>query len=152
MTWYAQNTQRRLNTVIGSSIGSATIICEYPLPTLPILSRHPDVPRSHPRYHWIPLVRRESRFQHHRVRTPPPIRTVSDKKSRMYPHSRLIALCQAGIVVLVLFSYPLQLHPCRASLHKVLHSEPLEGAEERDSDEIPLVRYVDSARGMKGGC
>lgn len=60
----------------------------------------------------------------------------------MYPHSRLIALCQAGIVVLVLFSYPLQLHPCRASLHKVLHSEPQEGDDERDSDEIPLVRYV----------
>ncbi|GAA5939860.1 aspartate/glutamate transporter [Sporobolomyces koalae] len=38
----------------------------------------------------------------------------------MYPHSTAVSICQSGIVILVLFSYPLQLHPCRASLDKLL--------------------------------
>lgn len=38
----------------------------------------------------------------------------------MYPHSTAVSICQSGIVILVLFSYPLQLHPARASLDKFL--------------------------------
>ena len=38
----------------------------------------------------------------------------------MYPSTSLfIAIGQLGIVILVLFSYPLQVHPCRNCLDKV---------------------------------
>lgn len=41
----------------------------------------------------------------------------------MYPATSLfIAVGQLAIVVLVLFSYPLQVHPCRNCLDKVFHS------------------------------
>lgn len=41
----------------------------------------------------------------------------------MYPSTSLfIAIGQAAIVILVLFSYPLQILPCRDSLDKVFHS------------------------------
>ncbi|KAJ6620650.1 transmembrane amino acid transporter protein-domain-containing protein [Mycena sp. CBHHK59/15] len=41
----------------------------------------------------------------------------------MYPSTSLfIAVGQAAIVVLVLFSYPLQVHPCRACLDKIFHA------------------------------
>ncbi|KAG6910013.1 hypothetical protein DXG01_013735 [Tephrocybe rancida] len=41
----------------------------------------------------------------------------------MYPSTSLfIAVGQLAIVILVLFSYPLQVHPCRNCLDKVLHS------------------------------
>jgi len=43
----------------------------------------------------------------------------------MYPHSTAVSICQSGIVVLVLFSYPLQLHPARASLDKFLFPSPI---------------------------
>jgi len=61
-----------------------------------------------------------------------------------YPRSTLVSVCQFAIVVLVLFSYPLQLHPCRASLDKVLQTgrrdeDFLEGAE---SDDIPLPKFI----------
>jgi amino acid permease len=40
----------------------------------------------------------------------------------MYPSTSLfIAIGQLAIVVLVLFSYPLQVHPCRNCLDKVFH-------------------------------
>lgn len=44
---------------------------------------------------------------------------------RMYPHSTAVSICQSGIVILVLFSYPLQLHPARASLDKFLFPSPV---------------------------
>jgi hypothetical protein len=41
----------------------------------------------------------------------------------MYPSTSLfIAVGQLAIVVLVLFSYPLQVHPCRNCLDKVFHA------------------------------
>ncbi|GAA5912593.1 uncharacterized protein JCM6883_005317 [Sporobolomyces salmoneus] len=43
----------------------------------------------------------------------------------MYPHSTAVSICQSGIVILVLFSYPLQLHPARASLDKFLFPSPV---------------------------
>jgi len=40
----------------------------------------------------------------------------------MYPSTSLFIACgQLAIVVLVLFSYPLQVHPCRNCLDKVFH-------------------------------
>lgn len=40
----------------------------------------------------------------------------------MYPATSLfIAVGQLAIVILVLFSYPLQVHPCRNCLDKVFH-------------------------------
>jgi hypothetical protein len=48
----------------------------------------------------------------------------------MYPSTSLfIAVGQLAIVVLVLFSYPLQVHPCRNCLDKVFH--PSQSAEPR---------------------
>jgi hypothetical protein len=41
----------------------------------------------------------------------------------MYPSTSLfIAIGQLAIVILVLFSYPLQVHPCRNCLDKVFHA------------------------------
>lgn len=43
----------------------------------------------------------------------------------MYPSTSLfIAVGQLAIVILVLFSYPLQVHPCRNCLDKVFHNKP----------------------------
>jgi amino acid permease len=40
----------------------------------------------------------------------------------MYPATSLFIACgQLAIVVLVLFSYPLQVHPCRNCLDKIVH-------------------------------
>uniref|UniRef100_A0A060TC86 ARAD1B21538p n=1 Tax=Blastobotrys adeninivorans TaxID=409370 RepID=A0A060TC86_BLAAD len=41
---------------------------------------------------------------------------------QMYPYSIFSTIGRIAIVVLVLFSYPLQCHPCRASVNHVLHS------------------------------
>jgi len=38
----------------------------------------------------------------------------------MYPSSPVISIAQVAIGLLVLLSYPLQVHPCRASLDKVI--------------------------------
>ncbi|KAI8646968.1 transmembrane amino acid transporter protein-domain-containing protein [Parasitella parasitica] len=38
----------------------------------------------------------------------------------MYPQSHFVAYGRLAIVVLVIFSYPLQAHPCRASIDKVI--------------------------------
>jgi amino acid permease len=66
----------------------------------------------------------------------------------MYPHSTLVSIGQVGITILVLFSYPLQLHPARASLDKFLF--PTTPSEDDDTvvddhaggDDIPLGRFV----------
>lgn len=65
----------------------------------------------------------------------------------MYPATTLfVALGQFAIVVLVLFSYPLQVHPCRTCLDKVFDPKDSSAAqkavvahndEEDDSDEQP---------------
>lgn len=61
----------------------------------------------------------------------------------MYPSTSLfIAVGQLAIVILVLFSYPLQVHPCRNCIDKVLHPEhvephkPVTTDEEEDDDHI----------------
>jgi hypothetical protein len=60
----------------------------------------------------------------------------------MYPSTTLfVALGQFAIVVLVLFSYPLQVHPCRNCLDKVFTSKDLvadkvvSSAEDDDDDD-----------------
>lgn len=76
----------------------------------------------------------------------------------MYPRTKVVLIGQVGIVVLVLFSYPLQLHPARASLDKFLFPHRVALADDdRDDgsnaeedcshgggggDEIPLGRFV----------
>ena len=57
----------------------------------------------------------------------------------MYPSTSLfIAVGQLGIVILVLFSYPLQVHPCRNCLDKVFGVwNPIKPAVgEADNDEV----------------
>lgn len=57
----------------------------------------------------------------------------------MYPSTSLfIAFGQLAIVIMVLFSYPLQVHPCRNCLDKVFHAgvpPPAKLSEEDDEDE-----------------
>lgn len=53
----------------------------------------------------------------------------------MYPSTSLfIAIGQLAIVILVLFSYPLQVHPCRNCLDKIFHSGHV--AEEPKADSV----------------
>ena len=54
----------------------------------------------------------------------------------MYPSTSLfIAVGQLAIVILVLFSYPLQVHPCRNCLDKVFHAgEAVVAAGQEDED------------------
>ena len=63
----------------------------------------------------------------------------------MYPHSLLVSICQLGLVVLVLFSYPLQLFPARASLDKVLFPPKDDdelSASNQPTPDIPLGRFI----------
>ncbi|POY75305.1 hypothetical protein BMF94_1676 [Rhodotorula taiwanensis] len=77
----------------------------------------------------------------------------------MYPRNKIVLIGQVGIVILVLFSYPLQLHPARASLDKFLFPQRTAAADTNgenaslvggadadhghgDGDEIPLGRFV----------
>ncbi|TDL23915.1 hypothetical protein BD410DRAFT_786588 [Rickenella mellea] len=104
------NNQERMNIVIGSAIGSATVTYE------------------------IIAV-----FGYLTFGT-----KVGANIIAMYPSTSLfIAVGQLAIVILVLFSYPLQVHPCRNCLDNVLHfgkHEPqakitTEG-EDEEEDEI----------------
>lgn len=62
----------------------------------------------------------------------------------MYPSTSLfIAIGQLAIVTLVLFSYPLQVHPCRNCLDKVFHPEHVglykvggDNGETEEEDEV----------------
>ena len=69
-------------------------------------------------------------------------RQVGPNIIAMYPSKSLfIAFGQLAIVVLVLFSYPLQVHPCRNCLDKVfnfrkaLKPKPIREDEDEDVDE-----------------
>ena len=61
----------------------------------------------------------------------------------LYPSTSLfVAVGQLAIAILVLFSYPLQVHPCRNCLDKVFHAghvahkKTTEGEEDEDEIEI----------------
>lgn len=85
----ASNTQKRMNIVIGSSIGSATLTYEV----IAIFG-------------YLTFGSK-----------------VGANIIAMYPSTSLfIAIGQLAIVILVLFSYPLQVHPCRNCLDKVFHA------------------------------
>ncbi|KAI0306057.1 vacuolar amino acid transporter 5 [Multifurca ochricompacta] len=82
------NSQKRMNIVIGTAIGSATVSYE------------------------IIAVFGYLTFGTH----------VGANIIAMYPSTSLfIAVGQLAIAILVLFSYPLQVHPCRNCLDKVFH-------------------------------
>ena len=61
----------------------------------------------------------------------------------MYPSTSLfIAVGQLAIAILVMFSYPLQVHPCRNCLDKVFHAGhvlPSKTGEIEDAEEIEEV-------------
>jgi len=81
--------------------------------------------------------------------------TVGANIIAMYPSTSLfIAIGQLAIVILVLFSYPLQVHPCRNSLDKVFHAadvvKPLTAAVDDDGDDIDddsVAEFDDHAAG-----
>jgi len=82
------NSQQRMNTVIGTSIGGATLVYE-------IIAV----------FGYLTFGSR-----------------VSANIIAMYPSTSLfIAIGQLAIAILVLFSYPLQVHPCRNCIDKVFH-------------------------------
>jgi len=59
----------------------------------------------------------------------------------MYPSTSLfIAIGQLAIVVLIMFSYPLQVQPCRISLDKIFHAgDPVKVPSGDDDDEEEVV-------------
>lgn len=62
----------------------------------------------------------------------------------MYPSTSLfIAVGQLAIAILVMFSYPLQVHPCRNCLDKVFHAGHVQykqvPATENETEEEELV-------------
>ncbi|EIN09560.1 hypothetical protein PUNSTDRAFT_101436 [Punctularia strigosozonata HHB-11173 SS5] len=84
-----ENTQNRMNTIIGTSIGSATGV------------------------YLVIAILGYLTFGS----------TVGPNIIAMYPSTSLfVAVGQLAIVVLVLVSYPLQVHPCRNCLDKVFHA------------------------------
>lgn len=82
-----QNTQPRLNLVIGSSIGTATVSYEI-LGVLGYLTLGAG---------------------------------VGGNIMESYPKGLMVSVAQTGIIIMTLLSYPLQLHPARASLDKVIN-------------------------------
>jgi amino acid permease len=65
---------------------------------------------------------------------------VSANIIAMYPSTSLfIAVGQLAIAILVIFSYPLQVHPCRNCLDKVFH---FESANDKLDDEAVADEHV----------
>ncbi|KAI5123504.1 hypothetical protein M0805_006664 [Coniferiporia weirii] len=116
----ATNTQKRMNIVIGSSIGSATLTYE-------IIAV----------FGYLTFGSK-----------------VGANIIAMYPSTSLfIAVGQLAIVILVLFSYPLQVHPCRNCLDKVFHSgehvndyKPAEEGDENDVDDEHAAHEMSSRK------
>jgi hypothetical protein len=65
----------------------------------------------------------------------------------MYPSTSLfVAVGQLAIVIMVMFSYPLQVHPCRNCIDKVLHPEHVnvKGAlNDEDDEEDHIVQHAE---------
>ncbi|KAI0299311.1 vacuolar amino acid transporter 5 [Russula brevipes] len=117
------NSQKRMNIVIGTSIGSATLTYEI----IAVFG----------------YLTFGSRREHHRD---VPITSL------------FIAVGQLAIAILVLLSYPLQVHPCRNCLDKVFHFESankLEGDVDEDEHEAgemsPLKHTVLTTAVVFGG-
>ena len=98
-----------MNTVIGTSIGSAVVIYEI-IAVFGYLTFGSKVGlrRSNCYYPSSQYVYFEQ---------------VGANIIAMYPSTSLfIAVGQLAIAILVMFSYPLQVHPCRNCLDKVFHA------------------------------
>ncbi|KAK0202688.1 transmembrane amino acid transporter protein-domain-containing protein [Desarmillaria ectypa] len=98
------NTQERMNIVVGTSIGTATLTYE-------IIAV----------FGYLTFGSK-----------------VGANIIAMYPPTSLfVAVGQLAVVILVLFSYPLQVHPCRNCLDKVFHagSPPSTKVTAHDDDE-----------------
>lgn len=97
------NKQERMNILIGSSIGSATLTYE-------IIAV----------FGYLTFGSK-----------------VGANIIAMYPSTSVfIAVGQLAIVILVLFSYPLQVHPCRNCLDKILHPDKTHTPSEEDEDDV----------------
>jgi len=69
----------------------------------------------------------------------------------MYPSTSLFIACgQLAIVLLVMFSYPLQVHPCRNCLDKVFHlgqndaAKVPSSADDGEEDEETDLDHTDT--------
>ncbi|RCI12549.1 hypothetical protein L249_0839 [Ophiocordyceps polyrhachis-furcata BCC 54312] len=68
----------------------------------------------------------------------------------MYPTGVASTIGKAAIVLLVLFSIPLQIHPCRASLHAVLKWRPNRSSANAGRPGSPLLNASAVPRGDHG--
>ncbi|UKZ56695.1 hypothetical protein TrVGV298_010536 [Trichoderma virens] len=68
----------------------------------------------------------------------------------MYPTGVASTIGKAAIVVLVLFSIPLQVHPCRASLDAVFNWRPSRGNSSGGRAGSPLLNSSSAQRGDHG--
>ncbi|KAF3066094.1 Vacuolar amino acid transporter 5 [Trichoderma lentiforme] len=68
----------------------------------------------------------------------------------MYPTGVASTIGKAAIVVLVLFSIPLQVHPCRASLDAVFNWRPNRGNSSGGRAGSPLLNSAPAQRGDHG--
>ncbi|KAI5796285.1 transmembrane amino acid transporter protein-domain-containing protein [Peziza echinospora] len=57
----------------------------------------------------------------------------------MYPPSVASTIGRAAIVILVMFSYPLQIHPCRASIDNILKWRPAKTKSSSGPGSSPLI-------------
>ncbi|KAL0953758.1 hypothetical protein HGRIS_004947 [Hohenbuehelia grisea] len=108
------NTQKRMNIIIGTAIGSAALTYE-------IIAV----------FGYLTFGSK-----------------VGANIIAMYPSTSLfIAVGQLAIVVLVLFSYPLQVHPCRNCLDKVFHAGevPVKAPSADEEDEEDEGENLDEA-------
>ncbi|KAI0640806.1 transmembrane amino acid transporter protein-domain-containing protein [Trametes meyenii] len=98
----SSNTQKRMNIVIGTSIGSAAMIYE-------IIAV----------FGYLTFGSK-----------------VGANIIAMYPSTSLfIAVGQLAIAILVMFSYPLQVHPCRNCLDKVFHAGHVMSKQAGDAED-----------------
>ncbi|TFB01353.1 Vacuolar amino acid transporter 6 [Trichoderma ghanense] len=68
----------------------------------------------------------------------------------MYPTGVASTIGKAAIVILVLFSIPLQVHPCRASLDAVFNWRPNRGSTSGGRAGSPLLTSAPAQRGDHG--
>jgi amino acid permease len=116
------NSQARMNIVIGGSIGAATLTYE-------IIAV----------FGYLTFGSK-----------------VGPNIIAMYPSTTLfVAIGQLAIVILVLFSYPLQVHPCRNCLDKVFHPDhvvvPVKNTTDEDEEEEDNDRVGDEHGHGHGG-
>ncbi|KAL8798062.1 MAG: hypothetical protein Q9182_006986 [Xanthomendoza sp. 2 TL-2023] len=69
----------------------------------------------------------------------------------IYAPSISSTIGKAAIVVLVMFSYPLQVHPCRASVDAVIKWRPIKRSDPTGSSPSRLVSSLPGAKSPTGG-